>query len=155
MRALKMPFIMLRTSLWGCLHRMRTGCQGKQSHDWRVGPFSPTPTSGKGRGAEAWIDRQWPIIESMVPVWWGLHKNPKDWVGEWPGWWTHHDVGRMVPREGVDVPFTTPHPQHLLHLAVPFIMNHDSMLVVGLKRHQVAEYLYCFSYIFLIYAKNQ
>ena len=39
----------------------------------------------------------------------------------------HHDAGRVVPGEGVDVPFTTPDPQHLLHPAVPelhpFIIN--------------------------------
>ena len=93
-------------SCWGPLDSLRIGA-GHQKYrgmigrlDFQLLPASSShfPTLTFGGGAGVWANHQWPVIQSVMPMWGNTHKNSKMTSSE-SFWVSGHiwDARRTVP----------------------------------------------------------
>ena len=58
---------------WGLVAR-GTNCE------YRVGSFSLLPHFQEGKGVKCWTSHQWSMSESIMSIWWSLHRHTKEGV---------------------------------------------------------------------------
>lgn len=84
--------------------------------------ISPIPQPwGREWGTEGWVDHQWPVIQSIMPVWWNLQKKTPKGLGLESFWIAEHTevwgLDRGAPREGREV-LNPSLPSHILPYAL-------------------------------------